>query len=116
VFPQLQYFKQVTGKSERLLKKVVADVYDTNAKKLSAAIHELATQTSLLKLRCEGLESALVNEKKKRQRQKPLQIAVQAPEHGGAVFYSPNKIQQALQLHDDKEKAIELAKASKKER
>jgi hypothetical protein len=50
----------------RFLKNVVADVYDKNTKKLSATIHELTTQNTLLNRRCEGLETALLNEKKKR--------------------------------------------------
>jgi hypothetical protein len=72
---------------ERLLKKVVADVYGQNTKKLSATIHHLSTENILLKLHCQGLERALLNEKKKRQRGKPLEFGLQAPENGYAVFY-----------------------------
>jgi hypothetical protein len=40
---------------------------------------------------------------------------LRAPEDGYAVFYSPKKIQQAQDLLLEKEKARELAKASREE-
>lgn len=98
---------------ERLLKQVVTDVYDQNTRKLSSTMHNLSTENILLKLRCQGLERALLHEKKKRQRGKPLQFQLQAPEDGNAVFYSPNKVQEARMLQIQKEKAIEDAKISK---
>jgi hypothetical protein len=77
-------------------------------------MHHLSTENRLLKLRCDGLEKALQNEKKKRQRGKPLQFQLQAPEDdGGAVFYSPHKIQQARDLQLEKERAADKLKASK---
>jgi hypothetical protein len=83
---------------ERLLKKVVADVYDQNTKKLGSMIHHLSIKNILLKLHCQGLKSALLNEKKKRYRGKALTFELQAPEDGYAVFYSPKKIQQAQDI------------------
>jgi hypothetical protein len=71
---------------------VVADIYDKNTRKVSATIHQLTTQNTLLNRRCEGLETATLNEKKKGQRKKPLLFQLQAPEDGGAVFYSPRKV------------------------
>ncbi|THC98399.1 hypothetical protein EYZ11_002118 [Aspergillus tanneri] len=78
-------------------------------------MHHLSTENILLKLRCQGLEQALQNEKRKRKRGKPLALEQPAPETGGAVFYSPNKIQQARGLQAAKEREIQLAKASKEE-
>ncbi|CEL07079.1 hypothetical protein ASPCAL10244 [Aspergillus calidoustus] len=98
---------------ENLLRGVVTDVYNENTKKLRLTMHHLSTENILLKLRCEGLETALQNEKKKRQRGKPLQLQLQAPEDGGAVFYSPQKIQQARDLQLEKERAANELKASK---
>jgi hypothetical protein len=103
-------------KIERLLNRVVADVYDKNTKKLSLTMHHLSTENILLKLRCQGLESALQNEKKKRQRGKALQFNIPPPENGGAVFYSPKKVQQARELQKQKDEAIQIAKASKEEK
>lgn len=102
-------------KIERLLNRVVANIYDKNTKKLSSTMHHLSTENILLKLRCQGLESALQNEKKKRQRGKALQFDIPPPENGGAVFYSPRKVQQARDLQKQKDEAIQLAKASKEE-
>jgi uncharacterized protein YdiU (UPF0061 family) len=59
-------------KFERLLKKVAMDLNDENARKLSLTMHHLSTENILLRARCEGLEEALVDEKKRRQRGKPL--------------------------------------------
>ena len=78
-------------------------------------MHHLATENIILNLRCKGLEEALENEKKKRQRGKPLLFELRAPEDGYAVFYSPRKIQQARDLQAEKDEAIQLAKASKEE-
>jgi hypothetical protein len=98
---------------EKLLRCVVTDVYNENTKKLRLTMHHLSTENILLKLRCDGLETALQNENKKRQRGKPLQFQLQAPEDGGAVFYSPHKIQQARDLQLEKERAADEVKASK---
>ncbi len=100
---------------EKLLKRVVTDVYDQNIKKLSSTMHHLATQNIILKLRCDGLENALENKKKKWQRAKPLLFELWAPEDGYAVFYSLKKIQQAQELQQQKDKAIQAAKALKEE-
>lgn len=100
---------------ERLLNHVVTDIYDKNTKKLSSTMHHLSTENIILKLCCQGLETALQNEKKKRQHGKPLQFELAAPETGGAVFYSPQKVQQARDLQRQKDKAIQLAKALKEQ-
>ncbi|KAI9037671.1 uncharacterized protein KD926_000087 [Aspergillus affinis] len=103
-------------KIERLLKHAVTDLYDQKAEKLNSTMHALSTENIILKLRCQGLEAALLQEKKKRKRGKPLLFELQAPEDGYAVFYSPNKIQQARDLQAEKDEAIQLAKASEEER
>ena len=53
----------------------------------------LATENVLLKLQCKGLKNTLINEKKQRARGKPLLLKLQASQDGGAIFYSPNKVQ-----------------------
>jgi pyruvate/2-oxoglutarate dehydrogenase complex dihydrolipoamide acyltransferase (E2) component len=100
---------------ERLLKEVVANVHDDNTKKLSLTLHHLSTENIMLKSRCKGLEEALANEKKRRQRGKPLALQLQAPESGNAVFYSPKKIQQARDLQKQKDEGLQQAKAAKEE-
>lgn len=44
-----------------------------------------------------------------------MQFDIPPPENGGAVFYSPRKVQQARDLQKQKDEAIQLAKASKEE-
>lgn len=100
---------------ERLLKKAVADLHDENTKKLSLTMHHLSTENIMLKSRCKGLEEALLNEKKRRQRGKPLAFQLQAPESGNAVFYSPRKIQQARDLQNQKNEDIQQARIAKEE-
>jgi hypothetical protein len=100
---------------EILLRKVVSDVYHQDTKILSSTMHHLSTENIILKLRCQGLEEALVNEKKRHQRGKPLLLQLQDAESGNAVFYSPRKIQQARDLQREKEEAIQAAKTSKEE-
>ncbi|KAG2000747.1 hypothetical protein GB937_010877, partial [Aspergillus fischeri] len=75
----------------------------------------LSTENILVKTRCKGLENALRNEQKRRQRGKPLQLQLQAPEDGNAIFYSPKKTQQARGLQAEKEETARLAKVAKGE-
>lgn len=70
----------------RLLSKVVTNIYEEKAKKLKNTILDLSTQNILLKIRCENLEKALINEKKRRQRGKPLLLELQSSKAGGAIF------------------------------
>ncbi|KAI0568614.1 hypothetical protein Alg130_12028, partial [Pyrenophora tritici-repentis] len=62
----------------------------------------MAVQTSLLQHENERLREALINEKKRRQRGK--QLLLEAPEQwaGGAVFWSPQKVQQARDRQEAK--------------
>jgi hypothetical protein len=55
---------------------VLADIYDKNTKELISTMHHLSTENNPLKLRCQGLESAL----EKRQRGKALQFDIPPPE------------------------------------
>ena len=100
---------------ERLLQQTVSDIYDNKAQKLSSTMHSLSTENILLKLRCSGLEKALKNEQKKRQRGKPLPFDLSTLEGGNAIFYSPNKIQEARDLQAQKYEAIQLDKAAKQD-
>ena len=66
-------------KIKRLLKEVVTDIHDKKAQKLNDTIQDLTTTNILLQHKIEGYQRALQNEKKKRQRAKPLfhQLAAQ---------------------------------------
>jgi hypothetical protein len=58
----------------------------------------LATKNMLLKLHCEGLEKALVNKQGHQKKKKPLLLDLPTNNEGGAIFYSPKKVQQACNL------------------
>ena len=90
-------------KIERLLRAVVEDVYDRQSAKLSQTIHTIAVQKQLLQHENERLKAALINEKKRRNRGKPLLLEPADLDNGGAKFYSPMKIQQAREKQQDKD-------------
>ncbi|KAG2001089.1 hypothetical protein GB937_010511 [Aspergillus fischeri] len=48
-------------------------------------------------------------------RRSASEFDIPPPENGGAVFYSPRKVQQAHELQKQKDEAIQLTKASKEE-
>jgi hypothetical protein len=52
----------------------------------------LSTENNLLELRCTGLENALQNDQKKRQRGESLQLQLQALEDGNTVVFNSKKI------------------------
>ena len=93
-------------KIERLLQKVVVEadnLRDKRVKKMSHTIHAMSVQTSLLQHENERLREALLNEKKRRQRGKPLLLEAPKEYKGGAVFYSPSKVGAARARQAQKE-------------
>ncbi|KAF1962505.1 nucleotide-diphospho-sugar transferase [Byssothecium circinans] len=68
----------------------------------------MAVRTTLLQHENEQLKEALVNEKKRRQRGKPLLLEAPQEYHGGVVFWSPSK-QKALEA--ERRKAAKQEKA-----
>ena len=96
-------------KIERLLRQVVADTYDKGSRQLSQTIHSMAVRNTLLTHENNRLREALVNEKKKRKRGKALLLEAPAQYDGGAVFWSPQKVQEARDRQaqkDANEKAL----------
>jgi len=59
-------------KVERLLREIIADVWDEQSKKLSQVVHKMAVRAELAEHENQRLRSALLNEHKKRKRGKPL--------------------------------------------
>ena len=88
-------------------------VHDNRAQKLTRTIQYLATKNILLKLQVQGFEKALDLEQKRRQRAKPLQFELRTPEDGMAIFYSPNKVQQARDKAAQKEEAARQLREEK---
>jgi len=92
----------------------VKDRGDRRAQKLSQAFHQISTQNTLLKHEVKGLREALINERTRRRRGKPL--LAQEPEeyHGGGVVWSPRKVKEARdrqQLQVLEEEQVQLQKA-----
>ncbi|KAF1961808.1 hypothetical protein CC80DRAFT_357101, partial [Byssothecium circinans] len=75
----------------------------------------LSTQNVLLKLEVQGLKKALVNEKKRRQRGKALQLEMPLNQDGGAIFWSPNKVQLARERETQKAEAARAERLQKEE-
>ena len=99
----------------RLLEEVVIDSHDKKVRKLNDTLMALSTENILLKLRCKGLEKAIMKKEKKGNRGKALMSELRAPEDGGAVFYSPSKVQRARELQAEKEHAAELHRTIREE-
>ncbi|CAE7016160.1 Pogo transposable element [Pyrenophora teres f. teres] len=101
-------------KTEGLLRQVLKDRGDRRAQKLSQAFHRISTRKSLLEDEVKGLREALINERTRRKRGKPLLL--QGPEEyqGGAVFWSPRKVKEARdrqQLQDHEAEQLQYQKA-----
>ena len=88
------------------MREVVDNIYDKKAAILSQTLHSMAAETTLLRHENSQLKEALLNEKKRRQRSRPLLLEKPADYHGGAIWYSPSKVQQGrdLQAQKDEEK------------
>jgi hypothetical protein len=92
-------------KTERLLRQVVKDRGDRQAQKLSQAFHQISTQKTLLEYEVKGLREALINERTRRKRGKPLLLQEPEEYQGGAIFWSPRKVKEARdrQQHQERE-------------
>jgi hypothetical protein len=100
-------------KIERLLRQVVADTYDKGSRQLSQTIHTMAVRNTLLTQENDRLREALINEKKKRKRGKALLLEDPSQYDGGAIFWSPQKVQEARDRQEQKdaeEKALQHQK------
>jgi hypothetical protein len=98
-----------------LLAEVVDSMDDRRTRTLGNSIQKLIVQTQLLSAEVDGLRGALANEKKRRQRGKPLQLAAPTENQGGAIFWSPNKVLQYRDRQVQKEAAAEAQRLQKEE-
>ena len=73
-------------KIKRLLRQAVKDIYNSRSQQLSQTIHTIAVQKTLLQHENKQLKEALINEKKRRQRGKPLLLKAPQEYNSGAVF------------------------------
>jgi hypothetical protein len=82
--------------------------------KLNQTIHCLSVRATLAEHETKGLQEALVNERTRRKRGKPLLLEEPEEYHGGAVFWSPRKVKEACdqrQLKECEEEQLQHQKA-----
>jgi DDE superfamily endonuclease/Tc5 transposase DNA-binding domain len=110
---------QLSSSDFRHLKQIVRDAVGDGitqeTKKLHSAMAQLSTDVVLLRAENQGLRRAIINEKKKRKRGKPLFEALRAETSIKAQFYSPSKIQRAQDLYHQKEHEKQILAAQKQE-
>ncbi|KAF2272784.1 uncharacterized protein EI97DRAFT_200845, partial [Westerdykella ornata] len=102
-------------KIKTLLREAINDIYDSKAATLTRTVHTIAAKNQLLKHENEQLKEALLNEKKRRQRGKALQLKAPEEYNGGAVFWSPAKVQKARDFQAQKEAEEKAIQAQKDE-
>jgi hypothetical protein len=90
--------------TEGLLRQVVKDRGDRRAPKLSHAFQQISTQKTLLEYEVKDLREALINERTRRKRGKPLLLEEPEEYHGEAVFWLPRKVKDARELQQLKER------------
>jgi hypothetical protein len=100
-------------KTKGLLRQVVKDQGDRRAQKLSQAFYQISTQKTLLEYKVKGLRKALINERTRRKRGKPLLLEESEEYRGGAVFWSPRKVKEARNRQQLKEREAQQLQQQK---
>jgi hypothetical protein len=104
-------------KTRRLLKR--EEDRSSADEAVDQALHQLHVRLEISEARIEGLEEALKANKNKKRKRKVLPLQpIDGNNGGGAVLWSPSRIERArqeLQAKEDLERAAEAAKATKKE-
>ena len=90
----------------------VSDQQASKLQKLSNTLINITTENTLLKVENKGFKTALYNEKKRRKRGKHL-FQFRAKDGGSATFFSPAKIQAALDFNNEQAKAKAIQKEQK---
>ena len=101
----------------RLINKAAKDIGSKETQRLANTVHTLTIENLILKMENRGLKRSLVNEKKRRKKGKALPLPKPEDYHGGAIFYSPSKVQQARNTQARKaeeEKALQRQKEDNK--
>ena len=93
---------------------MVSNIYDKKTQKLSNTMYALSLENMLLKQQNNGLKQSLINEKKRRKRGKPLLLDFPTENNGGAMFFSPTKVQRARDQQAQKD-ANAIAERQQKE-
>jgi hypothetical protein len=99
-----------------LIREAGTNFDEARARRLNDSLIALSAENILLKSRCEGLERALLNERKKKIPSKPLLQDIQSKQSGGAIFWSPNKIHQAREREAEKEEKARQKRLQKEQK
>ncbi|KAF1359491.1 hypothetical protein EJ07DRAFT_119946, partial [Lizonia empirigonia] len=105
-------------KIETLLQRIAKDKSSRDAKKMRRSIHYISVKTSLLQHEIDGFKKILKKQKKHKKKNKALDLQQRQEYHGGAVFWSPSKINEARfreRIRKQEEKEEALRKATNKE-
>lgn len=82
-------------KIERLLRSTVRDIATEESRKLSQTVHSISVQKQILEHENQGLREALTNKKRRQTKGRALLLEEPDEWHGGAVFWSPARVQRA---------------------
>ena len=105
-------------KIRALIDRAVNQKDSKKIEKLHRALHTITAQNSVLKHEAAGLREALINERTRRRRGKALPLIGADEYHGGAVVWSPTKVQEARdrqRLHELEEEQQQREKTEAKE-
>jgi hypothetical protein len=102
-------------KIERLLRSTVRDIATEESRKLSQTIHSISVQKQLLEHENQGLREALANKKRRQTKGRTLPFEQPDEWHGGAVFWSPARVQRARDALAQQEAEKQQQQHQKKE-
>jgi hypothetical protein len=102
-------------KIETLLRKVASDQSSKELKKISRSLHHISIQNSLLHQEVAGLKQVIMTQKKHKKKSKTLDLQQKKWAQGGAVFWSPRKIEEARQREKTKQQEEEAERLRKVE-
>ncbi|RAQ98945.1 pogo transposable element [Stemphylium lycopersici] len=105
-------------KIRTLIDRAVNYKESTKISQLNRTVHRLSSQAKLAQNEIRDLKEALINERKRRKRGKPLLLQEQEGYNGGAAFWSPRKVREAHDRqhqkdHDDQQLQLQKAEAIK---
>ena len=95
------------------MREVVGEVMAPEARKITNTIDRLTTENTILQAKIRSLQETVRIEKNKRRRGKPLFDDLGVNNDGGAMFFSPSKIQRARDRQKEKEEERDLVQAQK---
>ncbi|KAJ8113743.1 hypothetical protein OPT61_g4196 [Boeremia exigua] len=102
-------------KIETLLRRVAKDESSKELRKVSRSLYHISIQNQLLYHEIAGLKEVLKTQKKHKNKSKALDFQGPKEYHGGAVFYSPHRVDKARQYEQVKQQEAEAEEARKAE-